>query len=76
MTNADKPDMGAAELAAIRASVERLEKAVNRFCVVAERMLSSHEHNQSAAAKALAGLHPKMKLIQAEVAAKNKRMGR
>jgi hypothetical protein len=31
------PDDVTAELAALRGSVERLEKVVNRFCVVAER---------------------------------------
>jgi hypothetical protein len=62
--------------AKLQLSVERLEKAVNRFCVVAERILSQHQHNETQAGKALAQLHPNMKRIQAEVAAKHQRMRR
>lgn len=70
------PDDTAAELASLRGSVERLEKAVSRFCVVAERILSQQQHNETQAGKALAQLHPKMRQIQAEVAAKHQRMRR
>lgn len=69
-------DAAERELAALRGSVERLEKAVTRFCGVAERILSQQQHNETQAGKALARLHPNMKRIQAEVAAKHRRMGR
>lgn len=64
------------ELRQLRASVERLEKTIGRFCIVAERMLSQQQHNETQAGKALAQLHPNMKRIQAEVAAKHQRMRR
>ena len=70
------PDDTAGQLRELRGSVERLEKTVNRFCVVAERILSQQQHNETQAGKAMARLHPEMKRIQAEVAAKHRGMRR
>jgi phosphate uptake regulator len=55
-----------------RSSVDRLEKSVNRFCVVAERILSSNEQAQERARNALSAMHPNMDKIMQDVANKTR----
>lgn len=66
----------AGEVRELRATVERLEKTVTRFVVACERMLAANDASSQRARDALSKLHPEMARIQAEVAAKHRRMKR